>query len=170
MSVSRASPEACTVLRYSRCSGVSSVSSASSVMPMMPFMGVRISWLMLARMFLLARLAALGRFLGPRHSALPSANSAVRCSTPDFQLVVCCPAQFLLDPLQLRDIVHRYHGPGFLPVAVQQRLSAGQQGARQAPVSGQLPFLHCGDIAPKCAKRRNLSVRILVLPSGEYVR
>ena len=34
------------------------VSRASSVMPMMPFMGVRISWLMLARNSLFARLAA----------------------------------------------------------------------------------------------------------------
>ena len=33
------------------------VVSASSVMPMMPFIGVRISWLMLARNSLLARLA-----------------------------------------------------------------------------------------------------------------
>src|ERR1035441_7116187 len=37
---------------------VSSVSRASSVMPMMPFIGVRISWLMLASNSLLARLAA----------------------------------------------------------------------------------------------------------------
>ena len=46
----------------------SSVSSASSVMPMMPFIGVRISWLMLARNSLLARLAA-------------SAASLARCSS-----------------------------------------------------------------------------------------
>ena len=51
------SAEASTVVRYSRCSGVSSVSSSSSVMPMTPFIGVRISWLMLARNSLLARLA-----------------------------------------------------------------------------------------------------------------
>ena len=50
--------------RYSRCSASSSVSSASSVMPMMPFIGVRISWLMLARNSLLARLAAFGGLLG----------------------------------------------------------------------------------------------------------
>ena len=45
--------------RQSRCSAVSSLSSASSVMPMMPFIGVRISWLMLARNSLLARLASI---------------------------------------------------------------------------------------------------------------
>ena len=42
----------------SRCCGSSSVSSSSSVMPMTPFIGVRISWLMLARNSLLARFAA----------------------------------------------------------------------------------------------------------------
>ena len=35
--------------RYSLLLGVERISSASSVMPMMPFIGVRISWLMLAR-------------------------------------------------------------------------------------------------------------------------
>ena len=58
MTVSSDSPDALTMSRYSRCSESSSVSSASSVMPMTPFMGVRISWLMLARNSLLARLAA----------------------------------------------------------------------------------------------------------------
>ena len=33
----------------SRCSGVSFVSSRRLVIPMMPFIGVRISWLMVAR-------------------------------------------------------------------------------------------------------------------------
>ena len=47
-----------TRLRYSRCSALSSVPSASSDRPMMAFIGVRISWLMLARNSLLARLAA----------------------------------------------------------------------------------------------------------------
>ena len=49
------------VLRHvgvARCSGVRSVSSSSCTMPITPFMGVRISWLMLARKRLLARLAA----------------------------------------------------------------------------------------------------------------
>ena len=44
---------------------VRSVSRASSVMPMMPFIGVRISWLMLARNSLLARLAVSAVLLGP---------------------------------------------------------------------------------------------------------
>src|SRR5437588_712398 len=47
-----------TISRYSRCSRLSGVPRASAVMPRMPFMGVRISWLMLARKSLLARLAA----------------------------------------------------------------------------------------------------------------
>src|SRR5215208_1918443 len=58
MMVSRFSPEPCTVLAYSCCSGVSSVSSRSSDMPMIPFMGVRISCDMLARNSILARLAS----------------------------------------------------------------------------------------------------------------
>ena len=52
MSLSTPSMESAEVLtrvKYSRCCGVSSVTSVSSVMPIMPFMGVRISWLMLAR-------------------------------------------------------------------------------------------------------------------------
>ena len=43
--------------------------AGSSVMPMMPFMGVRISWLMLARNSLLARLAASAASLAARSSA-----------------------------------------------------------------------------------------------------
>jgi hypothetical protein len=38
-----------TVLANSRCSGVRSVSSSMPVIPITPFIGVRISWLMLAR-------------------------------------------------------------------------------------------------------------------------
>ena len=57
MMVSRASADDFTMPRYSRCSAVKSVSSANSVMPMMPFIGVRISWLMVARKSLLARFA-----------------------------------------------------------------------------------------------------------------
>lgn len=41
---------------YSRCSRDKGVSKASSVIPYIPFMGVRISWLMLARNSLLIRL------------------------------------------------------------------------------------------------------------------
>ena len=58
ITVSSASPLARMVWAKSRCSGVSEVSSRSSVMPMTPFMGVRISWLMLARNSLLEQLAA----------------------------------------------------------------------------------------------------------------
>ncbi len=58
MSVSSASADFRTSSRYSDCSGDSCVSSTSSVMPIMAFIGVRISWLMLARKSLLDRLAA----------------------------------------------------------------------------------------------------------------
>jgi len=49
MMASSESAEARAVSMSSRCSGVSTVSRASSVIPRTPFMGVRISWLMLAR-------------------------------------------------------------------------------------------------------------------------
>ena len=45
----RASPEVRTDSAYSRWTGSSSVSSSTRVSPMTPFIGVRISWLMLAR-------------------------------------------------------------------------------------------------------------------------
>ena len=57
------------------------VSSASSVMPMMPFIGVRISWLMLARNSLLARLASSARFFDSSRSVLRARSSAVRFAT-----------------------------------------------------------------------------------------
>ena len=46
---SSARPDWSITSAYSRCSAVSGVSSSSRVMPMTPFIGVRISWLMLAR-------------------------------------------------------------------------------------------------------------------------
>ena len=57
MILRRLSPEAEMLPTYSRCSGESSVSARSCAMPSTPFMGVRISWLMLARNALLLRLA-----------------------------------------------------------------------------------------------------------------
>ena len=52
------SAEPLTMSRYSRWVASRSVASASSVMPMTAFIGVRISWLMLVRNVLLARLAS----------------------------------------------------------------------------------------------------------------
>ena len=49
MTRSRESPEDLIISRYSRCSEVSSVSSVNSAIPRIPLIGVRISWLMLAR-------------------------------------------------------------------------------------------------------------------------
>ena len=50
-------------------------------MPMMPFIGVRISWLMLARNSLLARLAASAASLASRSSASLARSSLVRSMT-----------------------------------------------------------------------------------------
>ena len=82
ITVSSESAEVFTMLRYSRCSSVSVVSSASSVMPMMPFMGVRISWLMLARNSLLARLAASAASLACCNSPSACLRSVMSSSVP----------------------------------------------------------------------------------------
>ncbi len=52
------SPLDAIVRTQSRCISLSSVSARMPVMPMTPFIGVRISWLMMARNSLLARSAA----------------------------------------------------------------------------------------------------------------
>ena len=59
---------------------VSSVSSASSVMPMMPFIGVRISWLMLARNSLLAWFASSATRVAATSSAVRSRTLRSRSS------------------------------------------------------------------------------------------
>ncbi len=53
MIVSNESAHVCTVSANSRCSTLNLVSINKPDMPMIPFMGVRISWLMLARNSLL---------------------------------------------------------------------------------------------------------------------
>ena len=58
MIVSSASPLSRMVLAKSRCSSFSGVSSSRPLMPMTAFIGVRISWLIVARKALLASLAA----------------------------------------------------------------------------------------------------------------
>ena len=66
MTVNSASAEDLTIREYSRCSEVRSVSNTRSVMPMTPFIGVRISWLILARNSLLDRFAASATSLAAR--------------------------------------------------------------------------------------------------------
>ncbi len=63
------SADSLTKPRLSRCSEVRSVSKTSSVIPRMPFMGVRISWLMVARNVLLASLPASAASLACSSSA-----------------------------------------------------------------------------------------------------
>ena len=89
MMPSRPSPLDRMVSTYSRCCGVSLVSSSRLVMPITPFMGVRISWLMLARKVLLARPAAsaavLGRFefaVGVPHVVAQPADVAAHDGKP----------------------------------------------------------------------------------------
>ena len=71
---SRLSAELRTACRSLRWSGSRSRSSASRFIPMMAFMGVRISWLMLARKVLFAWLAASA-------ASLAASRSRVRCAT-----------------------------------------------------------------------------------------
>ena len=58
MIVSRASPLRAIVEAYSRCSASSSVSASRPLIPMIAFIGVRISWLIVARKALLDSFAA----------------------------------------------------------------------------------------------------------------
>ena len=58
MIVRRASPESRMVAVKSRCYSFSGVSRSSPLMPMTAFIGVRISWLIVARNELFASLAA----------------------------------------------------------------------------------------------------------------
>jgi len=71
------SVESRTVLQYSLASFSPSSSMASWVMPRMPFMGVRNSWLMLARNWVLASLA-----VSARCRAMIASSSACRRHSP----------------------------------------------------------------------------------------
>ena len=64
-------------------------------MPMMPFIGVRISWLMLARNSLFARLASIARSRAVTSSSLLVWSSAVRASTVRSRSS-CCSEQLLI--------------------------------------------------------------------------
>ncbi len=75
---SRDSPEVLMVLAKRRCRSDISVSSNSSAMPSTPFIGVRISWLMLARNWLFARLAASATSFALRASTVRASTSASR--------------------------------------------------------------------------------------------
>ena len=61
---------------YSRCSGVSREPARTLVMPMTAFMGVRISWLMLARNSVLNRLARSASSLALRAAFSDSSSSS----------------------------------------------------------------------------------------------
>jgi hypothetical protein len=69
------SPAVRTVSRYSRCSASTSVSSSSAVSPITAFIGVRISWLMLARNSPLACAAPSAASFASRNPRLASCSS-----------------------------------------------------------------------------------------------
>ncbi len=76
-SASRCPADARAVCRRSRWAGVSGLSASRSSMPSMPLNGVRSSWLMLARNWLLIRLAACASSRA-RAKAVLRASSALR--------------------------------------------------------------------------------------------
>ena len=78
--LSRASPDACTVWANSRCSTPRSVSSSNEVMPSTPFIGVRISWLMLARNSDLSCDAASAWSRADARAASASLRSVMSCT------------------------------------------------------------------------------------------
>jgi len=74
MIVSRLSPELRMISTKSRCSALSGVSTSSVVMPITPFIGVRISWLMLARNSDFARVASSSFWLSEMSAVLLSTS------------------------------------------------------------------------------------------------
>ncbi len=72
------SEAACTLEIRLRCSGSSCVSSASLDMPTIAFIGVRISWLMLAKKMDLAAVAASAASLALRSSCALRSSSLIR--------------------------------------------------------------------------------------------
>jgi hypothetical protein len=80
---SRCPAERLTVSTYSRCTESSSVSESSSVMPMTPFIGVRISWLMLARNSLLVRVASSEASFARTSAASPCLRAVSSWATVD---------------------------------------------------------------------------------------
>ena len=72
---SKASPLVLIICTYSSCSGLKGVSASNDAMPITPFIGVRISWLMVARNTLLAAFACSASFLAWSASALCSTSS-----------------------------------------------------------------------------------------------
>ena len=118
MIVSRPSPLERITSTYSRCAAVSGVSSSIVVMPITPFIGVRISWLMLARNVLFALAAASAeslrddqRAIGGGHFIAQPADVATHEGEPrqrdgqhdQLQDLVCRLDGFGLESIERRD-------------------------------------------------------------------
>ena len=89
ITVSKASPQVLMVLAYSCCSLVSCVSFKSEAMPITPFIGVRISWLIVAKNTLFALLAASACSLALRSSCADCSNCWVCCCTLYSSVLFC---------------------------------------------------------------------------------
>ena len=101
-------------------------------MPMMPFIGVRISWLMLARNSLFARLASIARSRAFTSSTLLVWSSAVRALDRAFEVVLLQQELLiaLLDVAQHR-VELRDQLADFVVVAGARR--GRRSGRRRAP-------------------------------------
>ena len=90
--------ELITSERYSRCSAVSGVSRQSCVMPRMPFIGVRISWLILARKALLASFASRASFAASMASSSAALRRVISCKVPITRSACCCMLRVTICP------------------------------------------------------------------------
>ena len=107
MTVKRLSPLLRMISMNSRCSVLSGVSSRSEVIPITPFIGVRISWLMVARNWLFARLASTASLvaifasltafsscsLSVSASCLACCNSVLSVNTPNHTRALSAPSR-----------------------------------------------------------------------------
>ena len=87
MMLSRESALLRMVRACERCSALSVVSSSRLVMPITPFIGVRISWLTLARNSDLCRFASSASRRASSAAACAALRSAVCCSSREFLLI-----------------------------------------------------------------------------------
>ena len=90
--------ELITSERYSRCSAVSGVSRQSCVMPRMPFIGVRISWLILARKALFASFASRASFAASMASSSAALRWVISCKVPITRSACCCMLRVTICP------------------------------------------------------------------------
>ena len=159
-SVSRALEDCLTVSRYSRCSSLRSVSSAMSVIPITAFIGVRISWLMLARNSDFNRAASRAR------SRASASTSSARLRALMSSIVMTWPVT--VSPSETscleRADIHRVSPPGVrmrnsMALSRSSPAATDQSWITASRSSGWIAFFHpspsasCGDMPAISAQR-----------------